>query len=277
MNLCDIDELKPLLSRHGFTFSKGLGQNFLCDESVPENIAENADIDEDTCVLEVGPGVGALTQELLKRAKSVTAVELDARLFPLLAETVGKSDAFSLVHGDILKVNIKEICAGFSSEKAVACANLPYYITTPAITALLESGCFKTVTVMVQREVAERICAHPGGRDYGAFTLLVNYYAEAEIILNVGRECFIPQPNVDSAVVRMRIREKPPVSCDKAELKRLISAAFSQRRKTLVNCLKQITDKENAQKAIEKCGFLPTVRGEELSLAQYEQLLNNLK
>ncbi|MBO7275107.1 MAG: hypothetical protein J6V15_01905 [Clostridia bacterium] len=159
MNLCDINTLKPLLKRHGFTFSKGLGQNFLCEESIPVAIAEGAGVDKDTCVIEVGPGVGALTKELLVRADRVTAIELDKRLPALLQETVGDFDNFSLVEGDILKVNLPEICSRFNGKKTVACANLPYYITTPAITALIECVCFESITVLVQREVDRSLCA----------------------------------------------------------------------------------------------------------------------
>ncbi len=280
MNLCDINTLKPLLKRHGFTFSKGLGQNFLCEESIPVAIAEGAGVDKDTCVIEVGPGVGALTKELLVRADRVTAIELDKRLPALLRETVGDFDNFSLVEGDILKVNLPEICSSFNGKKTVACANLPYYITTPAITALIECGCFESITVMVQREVARRICAKPATSDYGAFTVYINYHAEASVVTEVDRECFIPAPNVDSTVVRLDIRKTPPVSSDKKELFRLVKAAFAQRRKTLVNCLsfayKDRISKSELEDILLSMGLSKNVRGEELSLAEYAELLTKL-
>ncbi len=280
MNLCDINTLKPLLKRHGFTFSKGLGQNFLCEESIPVAIAEGAGVDKDTCVIEVGPGVGALTKELLVRADRVTAIELDKRLPALLNETVGDFDNFSLVEGDILKVNLPEICSGFNGKKTVACANLPYYITTPAITALIECGCFESITVMVQREVARRICAGPATSDYGAFTVYINYHAEASVVTEVDRECFIPAPNVDSTVVRLDIRKTPPVTSDKKELFKLVKAAFAQRRKTLVNCLsfayKDKIAKSELEDILLSMGLSKNVRGEELSLAEYAELLTKL-
>jgi 16S rRNA (adenine1518-N6/adenine1519-N6)-dimethyltransferase len=280
MNLCDINTLKPLLKRHGFTFSKGLGQNFLCEESIPVAIAEGAGVDKDTCVIEVGPGVGALTKELLVRADRVTAIELDKRLPALLNETVGDFDNFSLVEGDILKVNLPEICSGFNGKKTVACANLPYYITTPAITALIECGCFESITVMVQREVARRICARPATSDYGAFTVYINYHAEASVVTEVDRECFIPAPNVDSTVVRLDIRKTPPVASDKKELFKLVKAAFAQRRKTLVNCLsfayKDKITKSELEDILLSMGLSKNVRGEELSLEEYAELLTKL-
>ena len=280
MNLCDINTLKPLLKRHGFTFSKGLGQNFLCEESIPVAIAEGAGVDKDTCVIEVGPGVGALTKELLVRADRVTAIELDKRLPALLQETVGDFDNFSLVEGDILKVNLPEICSRFNGKKTVACANLPYYITTPAITALIECGCFESITVMVQREVARRICAKPATSDYGAFTVYINYHAEASVVTEVDRECFIPAPNVDSTVVRLDIRKDPPVSSDKKALFKLIKAAFAQRRKTLVNCLsfayKDKVSKSELEDILLSMGLSKNVRGEELSLEEYAELLTKL-
>ncbi|MBR4304155.1 MAG: ribosomal RNA small subunit methyltransferase A [Clostridia bacterium] len=280
MNLCDINTLKPLLKRHGFTFSKGLGQNFLCEESVPVAIAEGAGVDKDTCVIEVGPGVGALTKELLVRADRVTAIELDKRLPALLKETVGDFDNFDLVEGDILKVNLKEICAAFESKRVVACANLPYYITTPAISTLIESGCFESITVMVQREVARRICAKPGTSDYGAFTPYIDYHATASVVCEVDRECFIPAPNVDSTVVRLDIRKTPPVDVDEKALFKLIKAAFAQRRKTLVNCLsfayKDKISKSELEEILVSMDLSKNVRGEELSLIKYAELLTKL-
>jgi len=216
---------------------------------------------------------------LCKRAHKVVAIELDKRLPTLLKETVGEYNNFSLVEGDVLKVNIPEVCKSFEGKRAVACANLPYYITTPAITTLIESKCFDTITVMVQREVARRICAKPATSDYGAFTLYINYHAEASIVTEVDRDCFIPAPNVDSTVVKLDIRKEPPVKCDKSKLFKLIHSAFAQRRKTLLNCLsfayKNLT-KGDIESIITSIGYPSTVRGEQLSLQDYEKLLNAL-
>lgn len=277
MEFCNIHHIKALLSRHGFHFSKGLGQNFLCDPSVPEHIAAGAGITPDTCVLEVGPGIGALSHQLCKRAKQVTAVELDKRLPPVLEETMADFDNFSLVEGDILRVDLPAICREhFGDAPAVACANLPYYITTPAITALLESGCFSAITVMVQKEVAQRICAGPGTADYGAFTVYINYHARASVILDVPRDCFIPAPNVDSAVVHLDVRKAPPVEGEEKQIFRVVKAAFAQRRKTLVNGLfAAYGDKWSKAELAEmlvRLGHSASVRGEALSLEDFARL-----
>ena len=283
MDLCNIDVIKVILAKHGFSFSKGLGQNFLCEASVPFDIAEMADIDDETCVLEVGPGIGTLTQELCKRAKKVVSVELDKRLPAVLADTMGEFDNFTLVPGDILKVDIPEIVAEHfeGAKRVVACANLPYYITTPAITALIDSGCFDTITVMVQKEVAERICAEAGTSEYGAFTPYIAYNSSARIILDVGRECFIPSPKVDSAVVRMDIYKEPPVKvCDEKLFFRVIKAAFAQRRKTLLNCLgtgfSNSLSKEQIKCCIEQSGISPSARGETLDIEAFARLTDNI-
>ena len=277
MEFCNIHHIKALLSRHGFHFSKGLGQNFLCEQSVPEAIAAGAGITPDTCVLEVGPGIGALTHQLCRRARHVTAVELDKRLPPVLAETMAEFKNFDLVEGDILQVDLPKICAEhFGGSPAVACANLPYYITTPAITALLESGCFSAITVMVQKEVAQRICARPGTADYGAFTVYINYHAKASIILDVPRDCFVPAPNVDSAVVRLDVLEKPPVEGEEQQIFRVVKAAFAQRRKTLVNGLFAAYgdrwSKAELSELLVGLGHSASVRGEALSLADFARL-----
>lgn len=278
MNLCDEQTIRAVLARHGFRFSKGLGQNFLRDASVPEAIAEGAGIDGDTCVLEVGPGLGCLTRELCARAKKVVAVELDERLPAVLRDTLHDMDNFTLVQGDILKVDLPALAREqFGASPAVACANLPYYITTPAITALMESGCFSAITVMVQREVADRICASPGTRDYGAFTVYVNYHAQARKLLDVPRDCFIPAPNVDSAVVRFDLRAAPPPEVkDKQMFFRVVKAAFAQRRKTLRNCMNAAFSDRLPKEEIENCIICaeidPGARGETLSLSQFARL-----
>ena len=282
MNLCDINDIRALLGRHGFHFSKGMGQNFLCDEAVPQAIAERAGIDGNTCVLEVGPGIGCLTQQLCGRARRVAAVELDGRLAPILAETMADRDNFALIQGDILKTDIPALCAReFGGARTVACANLPYYITSPAIAALLESRCFSDVTVMVQREVALRICAAPGTGDYGAFSVFVQWHAQPEIVLNVGRERFVPQPKVDSAVVRLHVRPAPPVLVDSEEmLFRVVKAAFSQRRKTLLNCLTPafpaVGGKGEMERLLQSCGVDPGARGETLDIPAFARIAGRL-
>lgn len=281
MNLYDINQIKLLLSRHGFHFSKDLGQNFLCDEEVPAAIAEGAGITPETCVIEIGPGIGALSCQLCKRAQKVTAVELDRRLPAILQETMAVYDNFSLVEGDVLKVDLPELCREqFGDARVIACANLPYYITTPAITALLESGCFKSVVVMVQKEAAERICANPGDKDYSAFTAQVAYYARPNVILDVPRDLFIPAPKVDSAVLRLDVHEQPPVAGSKKEIFRVIRAAFANRRKTFSNGLcieygKKLT-KQAAEEILVSLGFAPNVRGEALSLVDYAAISEKL-
>ncbi|MBQ1250697.1 MAG: 16S rRNA (adenine(1518)-N(6)/adenine(1519)-N(6))-dimethyltransferase RsmA [Clostridia bacterium] len=281
MDLCNMDVIKVLLAKHGFSFSKGLGQNFLCEASVPFDIAEGAGIDEETCILEVGPGIGTLTQELCKRAKKVVSIELDKRLPALLADTMSEFDNFTLVPGDILKVDIPAIVEEHfaGAKRIVACANLPYYITSPAIAALIDSKCFDAITVMVQKEVADRICADAGSSEYGAFTPYIAYNAQARVILDVGRECFIPSPKVDSAVVRMDLYKEPPVEvCSEKLFFRVVKAAFAQRRKTLLNCLGtgfggQLT-KDQLKECMESCGISPSARGETLDIQAFAALTN---
>ncbi len=279
MDLCNTKELDLLLKKHGFSFSKGLGQNFLCDPSVPVKIAENANIDKETCVLEIGPGVGSLTVELCKRAYKVLSIELDKRLYPILNETVGHFDNFSLIEGDVLKTDLKKICKEFEGHKIVACANLPYYITSPAITALLEAGCFDSVTVMVQREVAERISALPGTKEYGAFTLLIKYYSDPSLLFDVGRECFTPQPKVDSAVVRLDFKKNGFLTPNQQEYFRIVRSAFMQRRKTLANCFRSSygLTKDEASDILSTLGLRPDIRGEALSPEQFANLSELIK
>lgn len=277
MNLCDPNEIGQLLLRHGFHFSKELGQNFLCDSSIPEKIAELADITPDTNVVEIGPGIGALTQELCKRAKKVAAVELDHRLPELLRETMSGADNFELIQGDVLKIDLKALCRErFDGGPVIACANLPYYITSPAISALLESGCFQRVVVMVQKEAAERICAAAGEKEYCAFSAQTAYFAKPQVILSVPRDRFIPQPRVDSVVMRLDVYETPPVPGGKQEVFRAIRAGFANRRKTLVNgiCMeygKKIS-KEDATSLLKSMGFSENIRGEALTLEQFGAL-----
>lgn len=282
MQLTDINTIKSLLARHGFKFSKGLGQNFLCDPDVPAAIAHGAGITPDACVMEVGPGIGTLSAELAKLAHKVVAVELDSRLPAILKETMRGCDNFGIVEGDILKTNIPKLCSEHFPPNApvLAVANLPYYITSPAISALIDSGCFKSITVMVQREVAMRMCAAPGTRDYGAFSVYIAYHTAPRIILDVPSDCFIPAPKVDSAVVRMDVLDKPPVDTDSQKLFFVIKAAFSQRRKTLLNCLASAMGgkmgKAEIQQLLADCGFDANIRGETLGLVAFAQIAEKL-
>lgn len=281
MNLTNINEIKDLLSRHGFHFSKSMGQNFLTASWVPEQIADSALLDENTGVLEVGPGIGCLTEQLSAQAGKVVAVELDKALKPVLKETLAGRSNVEIVFGDVLKLNLKELAAEkLAGLRPVVCANLPYNVTTPLITAFLEAGCFDTVTVMIQREVAKRICAKPNTSDYGAFTVLVNWYADAEILFDVPPSCFIPQPKVTSSVIRLKVREKPPVEVkDREVFFRVVRAAFGMRRKTLLNALSANfgeIGKENIEKMLISSGFDPKIRGEVLSIGEFAQIADEI-
>lgn len=265
------------MTRHGFHFSKSLGQNFLCARHVPTAIAQGAGIDENTGVLEVGPGIGTLTRELCQRARRVVAVELDRRLPPVLQETLGEFDNFHLVEGDILKTNIPQLCREELGEgRKVACANLPYYITTPALTALVDSGCFAQITVMVQKEVARRICAKPGTGDYGAFSVYCQFHGKPSILLDVPAGCFIPAPKVDSAVVALTPHEENPLGpVDEGLYFRVVRAAFAQRRKTLLNCLRHgfpQLEREDVLHCLEEAGIGAQARGETLGQEDFARL-----
>lgn len=278
MDLCNIDDIRAVLGRHGFRFSKSLGQNFLTAAWVPARIADSCGVDQTGCALEIGPGMGCLTEQLSQRAGKVCAIELDRALFPVLEETLAHCDNIEIVQGDVLKCDLAAICREkFGDAPVYACANLPYYITTPAISALLASKSFEAITVMVQKEVAERICAPAGTAAYSAFSIYIDYYADAEILFDVPRNCFVPQPKVDSAVVRLTPRSAPPVPvCDEKLFFSLVKAAFGQRRKTLANALSSVLGgalgKEGIVQLITDCGFDARVRGEKLSLADYAAL-----
>ena len=239
MNLTNPGELRTLLNRHGFRFSKSMGQNFLIDASVPVQIAESVHADAGCGVLEIGPGIGCLTAELAKRAGKVLSVELDRSLQPLLTETLADADNVELLFSDIMKQDIRRLAEErLPQQTKLVCANLPYNITTPVLTALVQAGCFERICVMIQKEVAERICADPGGKDYGAFSLLMQWYCKTELLFTVPPHCFLPQPKVTSAVIRLTRRTEPPENADNPELMfRIIRAAFNQRRKTLVNAM----------------------------------------
>ena len=281
MDLCNITEIKALLARHGFHFSKAKGQNFLTAAWVPERIADEAGVDETCGVLEVGPGIGPLTKQLCRRAKKVVAVEVDTSLQPLLAETMAGCENLEILFRDILKTDIPALVREeFPGLRPMACANLPYYITTPILAALLESRSFSSVTVMVQKEVAQRICAPAGKSEYGAFSVFCQYYAEPRLLFDVPPSCFIPQPKVTSAVLTLPVRPAPP--CPVADEKlffRVVRASFAQRRKTLLNALAagfpELPKAELAE-LIESCGFAPTVRGEALDIPAFAALSNAL-
>lgn len=280
MNLTNIEEVKKLLDRHGFRFSKSMGQNFLVASWVPEDIAESAGLDENTGVLEIGPGIGCLTNELAQRAGKVVSVELDKSLKNVLAETLAQHENVKIVYGDILKQDLKALVTEhFDGLRPVVCANLPYNVTSPVLTKLINSGLFDSVTVMVQREVAKRMCAAPNTADYGAFSLFIQWHCEAELLFDVPAGCFIPQPKVTSSVIRLDKRKSPPAQVrDEARMFSLIRAAFNQRRKTLVNALSsQLSlDKAEVERVLVDCGFDPKIRGEVLNLTDYAVISDKL-
>ncbi len=283
MNLCDPLVIKSILSRHGFKFSKSLGQNFLKDETVPKRIAELSLAEEAGNVLEIGPGMGCLTKELCRCSGKVVALELDRALFPVLEDTLSEYKNLELVQGDVLKTNLSVLCSEkFGNRKAVACANLPYYITTPAITALIDSHAFGRITLMVQLEVANRICATPGTPDYSAFTIYVQYWTRPELLFEVPSDSFIPKPKVDSAVIRLTPLESPSVSTKDGKLFfKLVRAAFNMRRKTLVNALMPVLGeklgKEEITSTLKSLGFDEKIRGERLSLSGFAMLTDEVK
>ena len=278
--LTDVGYLRDLLERHGFHFSKKLGQNFLINPSVCPRMAEACGIGADGGVLEIGPGVGVLTRELARQAGQVVAVELDDRLPPVLAETLAGQDNVSFVWGDCMKLDLHAIIKEKFGDRPVAvCANLPYYITSPIIMMLLESRLpVENITVMVQKEAAQRLCATPGTREAGAVTLAVQYYAEAETLFGVSRGSFMPAPNVDSAVIRLTRRKEPPCDVkDEAVMFRLIRAGFNQRRKTLLNSLTGAGySKDRLSAAFATAGISPTARAEQLTLPEWAGLANAL-
>ena len=281
VNVCDIQVMKPLLSQHGFHFSKAKGQNFLIAPWVPQSIAEQAGVDETAGVLEIGPGIGSLTQQLCLRAKKVCAVELDQRLEPILDITVGEFDNLEIIWNDVLKLDLPALVEGeFSGLRPMACANLPYYITSPILTALLEADCFESVTVMVQKEVAQRIAAAPGSADYSAFTVFCQYYAEPALLFDVPAHCFLPQPKVTSAVIQLKVRKKREWDVlDENIFFRTVRASFAMRRKKLSNGLASgfpELGKNGASEVIAQAGFDANVRGETLSIPEFARIANEI-
>ena len=280
MELTNSKEIRELLGRHGFRFSKSMGQNFLTAAWVPESIAAGALLDENTGVLEVGPGIGCLTEQLSKRAGKVLAVELDKALKPVLAETLRDCGNVELIFGDVLKQDLPKLVKDhFQGLRPVVCANLPYNVTSPLLTAFIEAGCFETITVMIQREVARRICAAPGSGDYGAFGLFVQWHTETELLFDVPPSCFMPQPKVTSSVIRLRRRAERPVQVnDEALMFKIIRAAFNQRRKTLVNALSagMGLDKAVVEQCLTKCGFDTKIRGEILDIGSFAKIADEI-
>lgn len=272
--LSNINVVREILSRHGFHFSKALGQNFIVNPEVCPRIAYESGVDKDMCALEIGPGIGVLTKELAKRAKRVLAVEIDEALPPVLAETLAEFDNVTVLSADVLKIDVlKTAREHFGDTPFVVCANLPYYITSPILMKLLEEGCgAESITVMVQKEAAQRIAAKPGTRDCGALTAAIHYYSEPEKLFDVGKNSFVPAPKVDSSVIRLKIRKEPPVSVpDEKYFFKVIRASFGQRRKTLANSVSGglgLT-KDEILCALERCGLSPTARAEELSLEDF--------
>lgn len=268
-----------ILKKYNFNFQKRFGQNFLIDSHILEKIVESAEITKEDCVLEIGPGIGTMTQYLAESAGQVIAVEIDKSLIPILEDTLSPYDNVSVINEDILKVDIRKLVEERNAGKPIkVVANLPYYITTPIIMGLFESHVpLDSITIMVQKEVADRMQVGPGTKDYGALSLAVQYYAKPEIVANVPPNCFIPRPNVGSAVIRLTRYEEPPVKVkDEKKMFSLIRASFNQRRKTLVNGLGNAglpgITKESASAALEQMGLSPTVRGEALTLEQFAQL-----
>ena len=281
IDVCDIQVMKPLLAEHGFHFSKAKGQNFLIARWVPERIAEDSGVDKTAGVLEIGPGIGPLTQQLALRAGKVCAVELDKRLEPILQQTVGAFDNLQIIWDDVLKQDVSALVREkFAGLRPMACANLPYYITSPILTALLEAECFEAVTVMVQKEVALRIAAKPGTADYSAFTVFCQYYAQPELLFDVPAHCFLPQPKVTSAVISLKVRaEKPWQVEDEAVFFRCVRSSFAMRRKKLQNGLAAgfpELGKTGVAEAIESCGFPENVRGETMGISEFARLANEI-
>ena len=281
VNVCDIQVMKPLLAQHGFHFSKAKGQNFLIAPWVPQSIAEQAGVDDQAGVLEIGPGIGPLTQQLCLRAKKVCAVELDERLKPILDITVGEFDNLEIFWNDVLRLDLPALVAGeFAGLRPMACANLPYYITSPILSALLEADCFDSVTVMVQKEVAQRIAAEPGSPDYSAFTVFCQYYAQPELLFDVPAHCFLPQPKVTSAVIQLKVRkERNWGAVDEKLFFRTVKASFAMRRKKLANGLASgfpELGKTGAAEVIEAAGLDANVRGETLGIPAFVRIANEI-
>ncbi len=280
MDLCNINDIKALLSRHGFHFSKSMGQNFLIDPSIPEKIVALSNIDDSCGVVEIGPGIGSLTASLAVRAKKVIAVELDKALLPVLSETLKDYSNVSVLSDNALKVDFPDLVKNhFAGLRPLVCANIPYNITSPLLSKLIEDKCFDNITVMVQREVARRICASPSTPDYGAFTIYVNFFTEPEPLFDVPPHSFIPQPKVWSSVVSLKMRALPPAEIENESLFfKIVKSSFAQRRKTLVNGLFAIFNdrlsKNQLADIIVSCGYSENIRGEALDIGGFARISN---
>lgn len=282
LKLTSPSTIKYIMEKYGFRFSKSLGQNFLIDEQIIERIIDGAEVGPDDDILEIGPGIGVMTQAMAERARKVVAIEIDRALLPVLNETLEGLDNVEIIHGDVMKVNLKEIIAEkFEGRKPKVVANLPYYLTTPIIMMFLEEQIpVKDIVVMIQKEVAERISASPSTKSYGALSVATQYYSEPQIIAKVPRTVFMPQPNVDSIVIRMTIREEPPVALDNPTLFfKVVKAAFGQRRKTLHNALNAGgfgQNKDETAEFLAASGIEPSRRGETLSIEEFATLANTI-
>ena len=277
MDLCDLNTIRLLLGRHGLRFSRSMGQNFLIEGWVPDGLVEGAGVSLQNGVLEIGPGIGPLTMRLSNAATKVVAVELDRSLLPVLAETLAGRNNVEIIPGDILKLDIGALVdEKFSGLTPMAFANLPYNITTPVLSALIDSRRFAQIAVMIQREVALRICAAPGTAEYGAFSIYCQYHTAPELLFDVGPECFVPAPKVTSSVVRMTPRHMPPIAVqDEKRFFRLVKAAFGQRRKTLLNALAAGlggVERDSIRAAILSCGLPEDIRGERLGIPEFAAL-----
>ena len=277
MNLCDYNTIRSLLERHGFHFTKSMGQNFLLDPQIPADIAAASGAGSTCGVLEIGPGIGPLTAELAKRAGKVVSIELDKTLLPVLAETMAPFPNVEIIQGDVMRLDLGALAAEkFQGLTPIVCANLPYNITSPVLQKLVDTPCFQSVTVLIQKEVAQRLSAPQGSPEGGAFSLFMQYYMEVEELFEVPRDQFLPAPKVDSAVLRCVRRQSPAVGVDDEDFFfKVLRGAFLLRRKTLVNSLSAALsgwDKASIQSAIERCGLPPDVRGERLTLADFASL-----
>lgn len=278
--LSDIGTIKSILGKHGFTFSKSLGQNFLINPTVCPRMAELSGAGQGIGVIEIGPGIGVLTNELCQLAEKVVAIELDKRLLPVLEETLGEYDNIKVINADVMTLDLNAlISAEFAGMEVVVCANLPYYITSPILMKLLEDKLpVKAITVMVQKEAAQRICAEVGSRASGAVTVAVNYYAEPQLLFYVSAGSFMPAPKVDSAVIRLDVLPQPPVSCDDKQFFAVVKAAFSQRRKVIANSLSAglSMNKEQTLAVLQKAGVPANARAEQLGLCDFAAIANQL-
>lgn len=277
--IATVEGTKAVISRYPFAFQKKFGQNFLIDPHVLDKIIASAEITEEDCVIEIGPGIGSVTQALLQHAGKVVSIEIDAQLIPILTEEFGQDPKFTLVHKDVLKVDLHELIKEMSPNKRVkVVANLPYYITTPIIMMLLENGLpIESITVMVQKEVADRLASKPGSKQYGAITASVNYYADSYLVANVPRNCFMPRPNVDSAVIKLTLFDTPKVKVGNiSQLFKIVKAAFMLRRKTLLNTLAAHgdlgLDKSKLKELLDESGVGSQTRGETLSIEDFARL-----